>query len=305
VGSLEIAAALVAAAVLAGCIEVREDFTLNPDGSGKVAVDFLMQEAPAGAGQADKPDPAVLAKQTVRHILDTSPGVDAWADVSYSRAEDGRLHFKGTAYFKDFSPPRLKIADLLGVTCTREEKGGMTLLVDRPAEAAKTPAAHAPAAKLTKEEIDRRVKAQRDGFRQKRPWLEQVLAKTRIEMSFRLPGTPGDVTNLQKGEDGTLRFVLEGPKLLPAIDQLVADNAYMREMVVSETGAGQGGARLSMSNALNEKLFGARAPIRVRVTGDFKPLFDYAAEVKAAKDAYPKMLERLGLAALPSAPPAK
>jgi len=300
---LEIAAALAAAAVLAGCIEVREDFTLNPDGSGKVAVDFLMQEAPAGAGQADKPDPDVLAKETVRHILDTSPGVDAWADVSYSRAEDGRLHFKGTAYFKDFSTPRLKIADLLGVTFTRDEKGGMTLLVDRPAEAAKAAPAQAPAAKLTKEEIDRRVKAQHDGFRQKRPWLEQVLAKTRIEMSFRLPGTPGEVANLQKGEDGTLQFVLEGPKLLQAIDQVVADDAYMREMVVSEAGARP--ARPRLSEALNEKLFGARAPIRASVTGDLKPLFDYAAEARAAKDAYPKMLERLGLAPLPSAPPAK
>ena len=35
------------------------------------------------------------------------------------------------------------------------------------------------------------------------------------------------------------------------------------------------------------------------MTGDLKPLFDYEAEAKAAKEACPKMLERLGLAPSP------
>jgi len=299
--ALRIAAAMAAAAMLAGCLEVRQDYTLNPDGSGKVAVDLLMQEVPVNVGQADKPDPEVLAKQTVRQILDASAGVDAWADVAFSRTDGERLHFKGTAYFRDFSKWNMTIAGLLGVTFAKDEKGGMTLLVDRPPEKAK--AAAAPPQKLTEAEIDRRVKAEREAFRQKRPWLESFLAKTRVEMSFRLPGTRGEVSNLQNDEGGALRFVLEGPKLLQAIDQLTADDQYLRDRVVAEAEAGQGGAR--RVDALNEKLFGSRAPIRARVTGDLRPLFDYEAEMKAAKEAYPKMVERLGLADVPSTPPAE
>lgn len=290
---------MAVAAMLAGCLEVREDYTLNPDGSGKVVVDLVVQEMPVNVGQADKPDPEVLARQTVRRMLDSTEGVDAWTNVAWNRTDDGRLHFKGTAYFKDFSKPWLKIVDLLGVTFSKDDKGGMTLLIDGPSQGAKA-AAPAPAPKFTKEDIEQRVKAERERFQQKRPSLEAFLAKTRIEMSFRLPGTPGEVSNLQKGEGEALRLVLEGPKLLQAIDQLVADDGYMRGKVVSDTEAGQGGARLD--DALNEKLFGSRAPIRARMTGDLKPYFDYAAEVTAAKDAYPKMLERLGLAPAAAAP---
>ena len=297
--SLGITAATALAAMLAGCLEVRQDYTLNPDGSGKVVVDLLVQEMPVNVGQAEAPDPGVLAKQNVRRILDGAAGVEAWADVAYNRTEDGRLHFKGTAYFKDFSTPRPAAAGPLVVTFAKDDKGGMTLLIASPPEAAK--AAPAPAPKLTPEETDQRVKAQREQFQQMRPMIEMFLGKARAEMSFRLPGTVGEVSNLQKEQGGAVRFVFDGAKALQAVDQLMADDAYVRERVASGAGVGAGGARLN--DALNEKLFGSRGPVQARVSGDLKPLFDYAAEVKAAKDAYPKMLERLGLAPAPPAPP--
>lgn len=294
--SLGIAAAMALAAMLAGCLELRQDYTLNPDGSGKVAVDLLIQEMVGGAGQADAPDPGVLAKQNVRQILDGSAGVEAWADVAYNCTEDGRLHFKGTAYFKDFTMPRPAAVGPLVVTFAKDDKGGMTLLIANAPEAAK--AAPAPAPKLTPEETDQRVKMQREQFQQMRPMMEMFLGKARVEMSFRLPGTPGEVGNLQKEQGGALRFVFDGAKALQAVDQLMADDAYVRERVAAGAGVD---ARLS--DALNEKLFGSRGPVQARVSGDLKPLFDYAAEVKAAKDAYPKMLERLGLAPAPSQTP--
>lgn len=292
---LRIAAAMAVVALLAGCLEVRQDYTLNPDGSGKVVLDLVTEDLPAHSGPDAGPDPEAVAKQTVRGILDASAGVDAWADVAFNRTDDGRIHFKGTAYFRDLSKMNLTIAGLLGVAFAMDEKGGMTLLVDRPAEGVR--GAAVPPQKLTEAEIDRRVKAERERFRQKRPWLESFLAGTRLEMSFRLPGTPAEVSNLRKDEDGTLRFVIEGPKLLQAIDQLMADDPYLRQRIVAEAAGGRGRPRLD--DALNEKLFGARAPLRARVTGDLKPLFDYEAEAKAAKDACPKMLERLGLAPAP------
>jgi hypothetical protein len=261
-------------------------------------VDLTAQEVPINIGQADAPDPEVLARQAVRRILDGSAGVDAWADVAYNRTDDGRTHFKGTAYFKDLAKLRLSTANLLGATFSKDDKGGMTLLIDSPPETAKA----APAPKLTPEETDQRVKAQRERFQQMRPMMEMFLAKMRIEMSFRLPGTTGEVSNLQKEQGGTLRFLLDGAKALQVIDQLMADDAYMRERAAAGAEVGRGGARLN--DAMNEKLFGGRGPIRATVTGDLKPLFDYAAEAKAAKDACPKMLERLGLAPAPSSPPA-
>jgi hypothetical protein len=121
-------------------------------------------------------------------------------------------------------------------------------------------------------------------------------------MSFRLPGTLGDTSNLQKEQGGALRFVFDGAKALQAVDQLMADDAYLRERIAAGAEFGRGGAQLN--DFMNEKLFGSRGPIQARVIGDLKPIFDYEAEAKAAKDAYPKMLERLGIAPAPAAPPA-
>lgn len=292
-----VVAVLAAAVLLAGCLEVKQDYTLNPDCSGKVIVDLLAQEMPINVGQADAPDPEVLAKQTVRRMLDGADGVDAWADVAYNRTDDGRTHFKGTAYFKDLSKLKLSIAGLMGATLSKDDKGGLTLLIDGGPEAAR-----AAPPKLTQEETDRRIKAQRERFKQMRPMMEMFFAKARVEMSFRLPAAPADVSNLRKDPDGTLRFVLDGGKALQVIDQLMADDEYVRERAAAGPEAGKNTAWLN--EALNEKLFGSRAPVRARVTGDLKPLFDYAAEVKAAKDACPKMMERLGLPSAPAAPPA-
>ena len=295
-----IVAAMALAAMLAGCLEVKQDYTLNPDCSGKVIVDLLAQEMPINVGQGDAPDPEVLAKQTVRRMLDGADGVDAWADVAYNRTDDGRTHFKGTAYFKDLSKLKLSIAGLIGATLSKDDKGGLTLLIGGSPEAAKSPPPAPP--KLTQEETDQRIKAQRERFKQMRPMMEMFFAKARVEMSFRLPAAPADVSNLRKDPDGTLRFVLDGGKALQAIDQLMADDEYVRERAAAGPEAGKNTAWLN--EALNEKLFGSRAPVRARASGDLKPLFDYAAEVKAAKDAYPKMMERLGLPSAPAAPPA-
>ena len=56
-----------------------------------------------------------------------------------------------------------------------------------------------------------------------------------------------------------------------------------------------------------ELLFGSKGPFTAHVAGEMKPQFDYAAEVKAAKEAYPKMAEKLGLEKAigePAKPPA-
>jgi hypothetical protein len=296
---LGVVVGLAAAILVAGCIEAKQDYTLNPDGSGKVVLDLLMQDMPAGLGQAEKPDPEVLSKKAVRRILNYSSGVSAWADVAYNRTEDGRTHFKGTAYFKDFSKVRFPVAGMSGISFAKDEAGGMVLAIEGGRDEAKQPPAAPPT--LTDEEIVQRIKAQRDKFQQMRPMMEMVLAKTRMDLSFRLPGTVAEASNLQREPDGTVRLVLEGAKMLQTLDQLMADDAYMREVVTSGADAGQGNTRLSA--AVNEKLFGTKAPVRARVTGDLKPLFDYEAEAKAAKDGYLKMVERLGLDPLPSEQP--
>jgi hypothetical protein len=158
--------ALVAALplMLGGCFELRQDTTLNPDGSGKVVVETIMPDMSSmmtfGDQPAAKPDPDVQLKKFAKDFIDGSKGVDAWSDVSFSMAEDGRMKFKGTAYFKDITA--LKVgsgnggpggpASGGGLTWTKSDKGGMILALETEDMAAPKPPAPQPNA-MTDDEI--------------------------------------------------------------------------------------------------------------------------------------------------------
>ena len=292
-------AAVLGTIILAGCLESRQDFVLNPDGSGKVVVDLLVMEMMPMMGEAGQGDPELPVKRMAREILDRSVMVDAWTDVAFDRADDGRIHFKGTAYFKEFGKMRLSRSKVTGVSFTKDDQGGMVLTMETAEK--KPPSSATPPAKLSDDEIAQRIKDQRDKAQATRPMLELFMAKFKMDLVFRLPGTVAEATHFQREPGGAVRLTVEGQKILQVMDQLVADDAFMRDLVASGESFGPGGSR--MSDAINEKLFGSKAPVRVRVNGDLKPLFDYEAEAKKARDAYPKMIEQLGLDKLPPAPP--
>ena len=97
---------IVTCLAIAGCVEEKSEFTINPDGSGKVVYEAAVQPMDFGM-MGEKPDPQAMLKQTVQQILTQSSGVDAWKDVTSKLTDDGKMYFKGTAYFPDIS--KLKI----------------------------------------------------------------------------------------------------------------------------------------------------------------------------------------------------
>ena len=118
--------------LLAGCIQVKEEYTLNPDGTGKVIYETT---APLGNPFGGKKDekPEDQARGQVDKILTESSGVSVWKDVTYKINDDGKLHFKGTAYFKKFL--RLQLGEKMQSSFKAEfvkKAGGMELrLVDK------------------------------------------------------------------------------------------------------------------------------------------------------------------------------
>jgi hypothetical protein len=299
-----IGVALAVAAVVAGCIETKQDCTLNPDGSGKAVIEVAVADMSMMMAPPDPsaPDPELALKQFAKGVLDKGEGVETWSDVSFGRTEDGRMRFKGTAYFKDFSQMKTQSGAAESVTFAKDDKGGMVLAMHRkgeaPPEAGAPPAA--PPVPLTPEAAEARIKTERMKYQQMRPMLEMMLGKMKVEMAFRLPGAVAEVSGFQKAPDGTVQFAMDGAKFLQVMDELMADEAQLKQALQSGEGVSGGGPK--MERLVMEKLFGSADPPRARVIGDLRPLFDYEAEVKAAKDAYPAMIERLGLDKVPAAP---
>ena len=78
----------VFAITLAGCLDLDEEYSINPDGSGKVKIKCAL--APMRFTNAKK-SPEELLKSDVRETLEKCGGVDAWTDVSAVQRDDGKI----------------------------------------------------------------------------------------------------------------------------------------------------------------------------------------------------------------------
>jgi hypothetical protein len=305
---LAVGAVLAVASLVVGCIETKQDFTLNPDASGKVVFEFTMADMPFRFGQeGEKPDPELTAKRQVKQMIDGASGIDAWADISYVRTEDGRTRVKGTAYFKDFSQVKFQTSALSGISFAKDDMGGMVLAIDEkvgagPENPAAPPAPPpaTPPAPPNAEELDAKIKADREKFQQMRPILEATIGRMKTDLTFHLPGTLAEVNVFQREPNGAVRLVIDGAKVLEAMDQLALDDAYLKEQALAGR---KPGGKMMLDDTMKQKLFGAKGPVRARINGVLKPLFAYDSEVAAAKANYQAMIQRLGLDKLPAPEP--
>ncbi len=303
-------AALAAAVLVAGCIETKQDVTLNPNRSGKMRVELIMSDMPfAMTPQNEAPDPQVTAKRFAKSVLDGSKGVETWSDVAVERTEDNRNRFTGTAYFPDFTAMNLQAGKMQGVTLEKTDDGGMLLRLQpqqQPDAAPGGPETGTPPAEpqstpeMTEQEMQQRLAAERAKWQQMKPMMAMTIGKMRMDATFRLPGKLVEVKGFRKTPDDSVQFVFDGAKVLEVIDKLMADDAYVKENML----AGKGGmGQPPLGDEALEQLFGTAGPLVAKTEGPAEAQFDYAAEVQAAKAAYPAMIKRLGLDQVPESGP--
>ncbi|MCX5637722.1 MAG: hypothetical protein NTX52_08540, partial [Planctomycetota bacterium] len=306
---------IIAFATIVGCIETKDEFTVNPDGSGKVIHEITFPVnlgagfqamgggAPPEMGDGKPPsgmtgnkpsDPQAQLKDSVREILGKSSGVDAWKDVSYKITDDGKMYFKGTAYFPDINNLKIYSAgfesNMMQLSFTRNGLGEVTIEIkgqEQPA-AQKPP----PAPAVSEAQLDELVRQRRVQYEQSRAMIQGFFSGLKIEAILHLPGQIKEVSNFERIDDRTVRVAFDGAKMLQIMDRMMQDNAWLKEQIRAgkdPTSAGPNDLEA------NELLFGQRAPIRVVVGQGAKQLFDYGNEVTAAQANYKNMLGELNL----------
>ena len=292
--------ALAALAAAVGCIETEHDYTLNPNGSGKVVYQVITVPSQIG-GTVRGESPDLAAKRSVLELLNRSRNVAAWKDVQFALRKDGRVWFRGTAYYDDLAGLKLHLMKASNFTWQRDAAGGMVL---RMVEPGRRDAVLRPPADLSPEEVAGRVKAERARWTETKQLMGHVIAAFRIGLRFRLPGRLAEVSNFSREADGSLGLRFDGEPMFRAMDDLVADDAFMAEAVRSGVDVLQ--AQPGTNRVINERVFGLKETPRARVEPGPKglePLFDYDAEVRQARREYPAMVRRLGLDQVPPAPP--
>ena len=161
-GALLVSACL---SLLAGCLDSEQEFTLNPDGSGKVKIKATSVSKLTDL--AFKVTPEESLKNSVIETLEKSKGVDAWTDVSAKLDADGKTIFTGTAYFKDISQLKLNIlgteSDFPHLTVKKEADGGFSVEATPDKKGGED--APAPDKKPTEDELKEMIKVERAKFR--------------------------------------------------------------------------------------------------------------------------------------------
>jgi len=319
------AAALVAALLGAGCFEGKGDFTINPDGSGKVALDITFPASPpwmaaaSAAGAAAKGAPSSLfpsaaparsatssaagassaartpeddMKDACYKILKQSVGIEAWKNVSFERTGSGPIHFRATAYFKDLAQVKIyPDAEKTRMGCG-PDGDALLLVLYKPAPGDEDLQPKAGLI-IAPDDLAKQMKAERDAYRKAKGDLALEMSDLRLSLVFHVPGEPVEIKGLNM-EEAALVMAVDGSRLLGSMDGPMSDNAWVRDRIFAGQTLGAKGTATLRDHFIKRALeYKGEAWARMR--GELRTQFDYATEVDAAKEAYPDMLVKLGL----------
>ena len=289
-------AALGFAFLLSACYETKQEFTLNPDGSGKVRHECSFQNVNLSTNNENDTSEEAL-QAAIAKIISDSKGVDAWTDVSFKRLEDDRMWFCGTAYFKKLDDLEIPNQSMLKFAWKNQgdDKADLTLNFKKSENRKPKP----DVSKLTPDERAKKIKDERAKFKQSKPMFAAMLGSLKQTVSFKLPGKIAGSSNFKPTATGTLDLSFEGAKMIDALEKLISDD---NSSWLAENGFDTQDTP-ALDNELGGLLFGEKAPVKASVSGASAPLFNYATEVAAALKGSEALQKRLG--AVSVAPPAK
>lgn len=281
-------AVVAGCALLASCFETEQEFTLNPDGTGKMELNTVFPNVSLD-GDTKRDDAAL--NEAVSGFLKEAEGIEAWKDVSYAWTDDGRIRFKGTGYFTDISEIDLQNIMFMGFSWETEGANGtLTMSFENDEDDKEAKEISSDPAERAKE-----IKAERAQFQQSKPMMAGVLTGMKHSAVFNLPGKAGETVNLATAPDGRVGIKITGEKLISSMESLVNDDEWMaKNSFDAQNGPDDTGAFM-------EKLFGNNAAPVARRVSMGEPLFDYAKELAAARTEFAKLQEKFGTRIGPAA----
>ena len=283
---------LIALIALTGCIDEKEELTINPDGSGKIfySVNLKAMDLSALMGTQAASAPTVDIKSNLKKLLENSQGIDTWKDVSYKTLEDGRAHVEATGYFSDINKVILdKAVENAKKPEIKFTKTGDKITVEFINDTEKATDANTTAPALTDEQIDEQVKMAKMSYQQGKIMTQGFMKDMKFERILHLPGEVTETSNFTKADGNTVQIAFDGEKVMKAMDLMMADDAYLKEMIKKGNDPMQNPDEMK----LNEVLFGEAAAVSASVEKADKVLFDYKAEMETAKVNFPAMKDKL------------
>ncbi|HYH63152.1 MAG TPA: hypothetical protein VD866_00490 [Urbifossiella sp.] len=304
-----LAALATVAFAVSGCVEGTQTFTLNPDGSGKVRIDVAMSPPAEFIGGPKAQEPPTLEGarlQSLKTLLKGAQGIAAWKDVAASFAPDGRFKFAGTAYFDkldrlDFPNTGPFLGSPFGLV-SGAEKGGQLVLAKKPPRGPGPPTAEPPPlfggpgrqsaeqlAKKSDAELDEYILTDRVQYQLVRPMMVAAFSRGKMTATYLLPGAATEVTGF-KAEGTKVVWSMDGDKVITGMDAFLGRPDADLRGVYRKAGAFEAALVTALGSTPDDRC-------KAVVARPGPAQFDYAAEVKAARAAYPELRQSLKLPA--------
>jgi hypothetical protein len=267
-----------------GCLEIENNYTLNPDGSGRV--DVQMRYDMSGLPAVAMPVGDGL-KEFARNLVSNSTGIEVWSDVKAKKSGEGILTVSGRGYFRDLSAVVIDGSYPIGFRLRTDGATRVVESFDLPSDITSTEgsepdtaSAGQPGDSSTADETFDIISSQLEELK---VIGAEKLAKLGQRMTFRLPGTISGAGNgFITDPDGRMTLSITGSRMLAVVDSVRNDEAFRRRY------------QYEKNFPWSRLLFGDSMP-SLTFTPQSKPLFDYAKEVAAAKKRFPQLKRELGI----------
>ena len=282
---------IISACLLAGCIEIHQQLTLNPDRSARLRLTLRLDPAKLDTesleGHFDFDHELRQAEESMREltssIMENATGVDAWTDHQFEKDPAGVITTSITGYIPDLQAFRLiagEDADLPNVYYRfshQEDRQSVRLClqgINDYQAPAKRPEISNDEADTLAERLQRQYADEEEGMRF---MLEPMILHT----DLRLPGPLTSAQNLRRLSSREARLTLAGKQLLALHKNVLANEALLRQLVKRGWNLEQ--PMPLPEKDMNQRLFGQHAPVQVTWRPSTRPLFDYTRELARAR----------------------
>ncbi len=288
---------IVVPVTISGCLEEKDEFFINPDGSGKVIHEIIVKVKgeTTEEGVVLSVGPVDL-EDMVAEILTKSSGVDAWADVSCTVTDDGAFHFKGTAFFPDIEKVILGKSNMsteFGFRFDKTSQGEISIGfrtehdgIDQGADSDAEPTL----ADISERDVNKQVAEVRSEYKT----MAMLFSGLKIETVMHFPGDIKEISGFEKVGDRSVRIAFDGSKILAVMDERIADDVWVKDQI--RQGKNPLGYEFENASEMGKGFLEGKTPAYVVLAPDTQNCFDYQAEIKVARADYEMLLEKLGLA---------
>lgn len=291
----------VGALLTSSCVQLEEKAIINADNTGKSQVTIEMPDpsamlgglgAPDGGAAAPAADPNETAKEFAQGVLGGAMGVEAWSNVEYGVTPEGKMRFRGVAYFPDFTDYEVSPGGGGGMEMEGPGGGGLksemrdgkwviSMDMEPDAEADPDEPAGEP---VPADEIDGKLQQARAQWQAMKGMMAGFFTGLKFEYKLKVAGEIESVSNFVKHDTNVAGVVMDGEKILGVMDAMLMDDDLMKASLAAGEVDEQGMPKNPPADLAAKMMFGEEGPVEiVIIPGD--PLFDYAAEVEAAKAA--------------------